>query len=229
MNNRPIACSRRDFLRCGSGVLAALALLPAWESFSGRAGTASLYSNQSPPTELDVEDIGQMIMAGFRGYTLKEKNPIVDDLEERCLGGVVLFDYDVAWGKCTRNIRSPEQLAALGARDYSYYTIPAAADQHGPGRGPHQPAQANLRLSAFLFAAVSGRPERPGVHPSRAARRRRRRCRRQASSVRGDQEDGGKRGHQRGAHRPVVPADYAAEGAVGGAVIDGGSPSSEVH
>ena len=107
------ACSRRDFLRFSGGTVA-FALMPAWSSLPYPAGVSPRNAEKPPRTELDVK-IGQMILAGFRGYTLKEKNPIVDDLAECCLGGVVLFDYDVAWGKYKRNIKSPEQLAELDA------------------------------------------------------------------------------------------------------------------
>ena len=362
---------------------------------------------KSPPTELDVK-IGQMIMAGFRGYTLKEKNPIVDDLEERCLGGVVLFDYDVAWGKYKRNIRSPEQLAALDAElqaitpfppllistdqeggrinrlkptygfppSYSqqylgdlndlafthacgettaqtlqtaginlnlapvvdlninpdnpiigHYERSFSADpdivtahalevigahhefgvlttlKHFPGHGSStgdshqgfvdvtntwseielqpfgniiQAGMCDVVMTAHIFnanldagyPATLSKPTITGLlreqlgwdgvvitddmgmgaitqyygfeaaaelaveagpiswlTPTTALFL----TQRSRRAFPGDQEDGGKRGHQRVAHRPVVPADYAAEGAIGGAVIDGSSPSSEVH
>jgi beta-N-acetylhexosaminidase len=104
MRSSTSSCTRREFfLRAGGGI-AALALLPT----RGPAVSAG----KPPATDLDVK-IGQMILAGFRGYTLEEKNPIVADLEHRSLGGVVLFDYDVATHKYKRNIKSPEQLAAL--------------------------------------------------------------------------------------------------------------------
>lgn len=57
--------------------------------------------------------IGQMLMAGFRGYTVNQKSPIIQDIKERHLGGVILFDYDVALGKPERNIQSPDQVKAL--------------------------------------------------------------------------------------------------------------------
>jgi beta-N-acetylhexosaminidase len=56
-----------------------------------------------------------MILAGFRDDKLKDKNPILADIQQRCLGGVVLFDWDVAMQKYKRNIKSPEQLAELDA------------------------------------------------------------------------------------------------------------------
>ena len=112
MMDRSASHSRRDFLRFGSGAIAALALMPANSSSSYQASTSILNGSKPPTGDLDVK-IGQMILAGFRGDTLKEKNPIVADLEDRSLGGAVLFDYDVATHKYKRNIESPEQLAAL--------------------------------------------------------------------------------------------------------------------
>lgn len=57
--------------------------------------------------------IGQMFMVGFRGLQIDEEHPIVQDIVERHLGGVVLFDYDVPNGEFVRNIESPEQLREL--------------------------------------------------------------------------------------------------------------------
>jgi beta-N-acetylhexosaminidase len=106
--------SRRDFLRYGGGALAALALAPAWRDAPPLAGECLAGPDTPPPSELDVK-IGQMILAGFRDDKLKDKNPIIADIQQRGLGGVVLFDYDVAMGKYKRNIKSPAQLAALDA------------------------------------------------------------------------------------------------------------------
>ncbi|MDC0336437.1 glycoside hydrolase family 3, partial [Pseudodesulfovibrio sp.] len=47
--------------------------------------------------------IGQMLMAGFRGYTVDKNSPVVRDITEHHLGGVILFDYDVALGQPERN------------------------------------------------------------------------------------------------------------------------------
>ena len=131
--DRSTSQSRRDFLRFSSGAIAALALMPAWSRFPALAGTSILDGRKPPPDDLDVK-IGQMILAGFRGYTLKKNNPIVADLEDRWLGGVVLFDYDVATHKYKRNIESPEQLAALDAALQATTPVPPlliSVDQEG--------------------------------------------------------------------------------------------------
>jgi beta-N-acetylhexosaminidase len=112
MDHTVSSCSRRDFLRFGGGAIAALALMPARKGFRAFENIPAVET--SPPGDLDVK-IGQMILAGFRDDKLKDKNPILADIQQRCLGGVVLFDWDVAMQKYKRNIKSPEQLAELDA------------------------------------------------------------------------------------------------------------------
>lgn len=130
MNVRSTMYSRRHFLRFGGG---ALALLPVWSNVSARGATGVLACRKPRPTDLDAK-IGQMILAGFRGYTLDDKNPIVADLHDRSLGGVVLFDYDVASSKYKRNIEAPAQLAALDAALQAATPLPPlliSVDQEG--------------------------------------------------------------------------------------------------
>jgi beta-N-acetylhexosaminidase len=107
MKSTPSSCTRREFLLWGGGSIAALALLPARRQ-------PAVSTGNPPEVDLDVK-IGQMILAGFRNDKLKDKNPIVADIHERYVGGVVLFDYDVASQKYKRNIRSPRQLQELDA------------------------------------------------------------------------------------------------------------------
>ena len=77
--------------------------------------------------------IGQMLMVGFRGLTVDDQHPIAQDIRERNLGSVVLFDYDVLSARYERNIASPEQLQALVASLQSGAEIPllVAIDQEG--------------------------------------------------------------------------------------------------
>jgi beta-N-acetylhexosaminidase len=120
------SCTRREFLLCGGGGIAALALLPMRPWVAAPAG-------KPPAANLDVK-IGQMILAGFRDEKLKDKNPIVADLEERHIGGVVLFDYDVASGKYKRNIKSPVQLQELDVDLLAATPVPPlliSVDQEG--------------------------------------------------------------------------------------------------
>ena len=77
--------------------------------------------------------IGQMLMIGFRGLSLAEAPQIADDIRDRHIGGVVLFDYDVPSRTPSRNISSPEQLASLTGELQKITTIPLliAIDQEG--------------------------------------------------------------------------------------------------
>jgi beta-N-acetylhexosaminidase len=118
--------TRREFLRQGGAGIAALALLSTGWPLAASA-------RKPPKPELDLK-IGQMILAGFRGYKSKDKNPLVADLEDRHLGGVVLFDYDMATQKYKRNIKSPEQLEALDAELQDATSVPPlliSVDQEG--------------------------------------------------------------------------------------------------
>lgn len=82
--------------------------------------------------DLDAK-IGQMLMLGFRGLALKPDDAIVQDLRERNLGAVVLFQYDGALKSWTRNIESPAQLQALNASLQEYAPTPLliSIDQEG--------------------------------------------------------------------------------------------------
>jgi len=104
MKSSTPSLTRREFLRQGSMGVAALALLSARRPLTALA--------DPPEPDLNVK-IGQMILAGFRGLKLQHKNPIVADLQDRYLGGVVLFDKDVPTNQYIRNIESPRQLEKL--------------------------------------------------------------------------------------------------------------------
>jgi beta-N-acetylhexosaminidase len=81
---------------------------------------------------LDVK-IGQMIMVGFRGLDVNEKSPVMRDIVERHIGGVILYDYDVPTNNPARNIESAGQLKALTAKLQAASEIPLfiAIDQEG--------------------------------------------------------------------------------------------------
>jgi beta-N-acetylhexosaminidase len=60
------------------------------------------------------EKIGQMLLTGFRGCTISGGDPITRDIAEGNLGGVILFDEDMADRSLpARNIQSPDQVRAL--------------------------------------------------------------------------------------------------------------------
>lgn len=67
-------------------------------------------------SEEDLEaKIGQMLMIGFRGLEVNEASPVVHDIQAGRIGGVILFDYDVALGSPVRNVASPGQVRQLVA------------------------------------------------------------------------------------------------------------------
>lgn len=59
------------------------------------------------------QKIAQMLLVGFRGFQLESDNPILQDLRDHHVGGIILFDYDVVFKSYERNIKSPEQLSLL--------------------------------------------------------------------------------------------------------------------
>jgi beta-N-acetylhexosaminidase len=119
--------SRRRFLHKSAQGAAALGLLaggagqhPAALASSASTGgkrpplpedaTRPAYAVPLPP--LDVK-IGQMLMVGFRGLTLRENSTIMRNIQDERVGAVVLFDQDVGLGRAARNIASPEQVQTL--------------------------------------------------------------------------------------------------------------------
>ncbi len=84
------------------------------------------------PVALD-KIIGQLIVVGFRGTTIEDRDWIAEQVASGQVGGVVLFDYDFESKKYVRNIESPEQLKTLCQELQKRATIPLliAADQEG--------------------------------------------------------------------------------------------------
>lgn len=61
-----------------------------------------------------AEKVGQMLLVGFRGLEVDASAPVARDASERHLGGVVLFDQEMADTQLQeRNIKSPAQVKAL--------------------------------------------------------------------------------------------------------------------
>ena len=156
---RGFSLSRRDFLRLAAwSGLGTLFALSGCHSPTRQAQPDNLPSTPIPPnppadtptplpsptivpsptaeavttTELDLK-IGQMLMVGFRGLRITTDHLIVPDIQERHLGGVVLFDYDVPTGTPVRNIESPDQVKALveDLQSFSAEPMLVAIDQEG--------------------------------------------------------------------------------------------------
>ncbi|MBD3409379.1 MAG: glycoside hydrolase family 3 [Ignavibacteriales bacterium] len=85
---------------------------------------------------MTLEDkLGQLVLIGFRDATLKDDNPIVEDLREGRVGGVYLSDKDLALRQDIRNIESPTQLRRLvdQIQSYAKYPVFVGIDQEGYG------------------------------------------------------------------------------------------------
>ncbi|HKJ87919.1 MAG TPA: glycoside hydrolase family 3, partial [Gammaproteobacteria bacterium] len=89
------------------GFLAAMALLLLPD--------AALPARTDTDRSLDFQ-IGQMLMVGYRGMLPGPDHPMMRAIHEQHIGGVILFNRDLARGTDWRNIRSPEQVRALTAR-----------------------------------------------------------------------------------------------------------------
>ncbi|RPI00124.1 MAG: glycoside hydrolase family 3 protein [Calditrichaeota bacterium] len=79
------------------------------------------------------EQIGQMLIIGFRGCAENELAAILHDIRTLHVGGVVLFDRDVPGNSWRRNIESPEQLARLSRvlQNEAKFPLLIAVDQEG--------------------------------------------------------------------------------------------------
>ncbi len=117
----------------------ALALLTACgsEGSIGGEGGSIGRDGAAPagPTSSDealADKIGELVMVGFRGMTLDGSEPILEQVRVGQVGGVVLFDVDVATGS-SRNIDSPGQLKSLVTELQAVAPSPllVAVDQEG--------------------------------------------------------------------------------------------------
>lgn len=68
---------------------------------------------ESIEATLMKEKIGQMLILGFDGFELEPNSPIGLAIQNRQIGGVILFDYDFKKKSYQRNIKNPTQLKRL--------------------------------------------------------------------------------------------------------------------
>lgn len=59
------------------------------------------------------DDIGEMLLVGFRGTSIDSTHHIYHDIVRYRVGSVILFDYDVPTGRRGRNITGKEQVKRL--------------------------------------------------------------------------------------------------------------------
>ncbi len=79
------------------------------------------------------EQIGQMLLVGFRGMDITAESPIVKDIKKYHIGGVIYFEKDMQLNSFERNIKSPQQLQNLSAQLQNVSKTPLfiAIDQEG--------------------------------------------------------------------------------------------------
>ncbi len=79
------------------------------------------------------EKIGQMLIIGFRGLTVENNSQIASDIKSGKVGGVILFDRDVALNSPIRNVESPTQVKQLIAtlRAFTNQKLFICVDQEG--------------------------------------------------------------------------------------------------
>lgn len=70
----------------------------------------------SPEEKALREEIGQMLLVGFRGTELSDTSHIVRDIRDYNIGGVILFEYDAPSRSRPRNISSRQQTKRLCAQ-----------------------------------------------------------------------------------------------------------------
>jgi len=123
--------TRRTFLKqaiCTAGI----AVCPGVLSGCATAGLQSALFRDA--TEITLEQkIAQMLIIGFRAMELKGDEPIVRDVRDLGIGGVILFDWDDNLKCYDRDIASPQQVAQLTATLRSYAKLPLliSIDQEG--------------------------------------------------------------------------------------------------
>lgn len=122
---RPVSAAKRPLLRLLAAALATLFCLVPASPFAT--------SSPEPPRPSLEAQIGQMLMVAFQGSHLPADHPILADIRQRNLGGVILFNYGGNAQKPAGNIESPTQLRALTTRLQKAAAIPLliAIDQEG--------------------------------------------------------------------------------------------------
>lgn len=116
---------RREFIKLAGMVLVAGCTPSASELITRpiiQPSTDKSKTELNP--SLDAK-IGQMLLVGFRGLEISSENdPIVQDIRKLHIGGVILYDYDIAENKPVRNIKSPEQVKKLIQNLQKYSKVP---------------------------------------------------------------------------------------------------------
>lgn len=111
-----------------------LTLVSSWFIYACRIPESGATTNTTT-TKLDSLDykIGQMLMVGFRGTSVKASNHIKRDIRKHHLGGVILYSRDLLLGQKPRNMVSKQQLKTLITNLKKLSSVPllVAVDEEG--------------------------------------------------------------------------------------------------
>jgi beta-N-acetylhexosaminidase len=69
------------------------------------------------------DKIGQMLLVGFDGLEVNDESPVVKQIDEYGLGGVILFDYDCKSKTFDKNIASVKQVQELNNNLQEFNTV----------------------------------------------------------------------------------------------------------
>lgn len=121
------------------------------------------WNHESEIKEIDLEEeielkeqIGQMLMFGFRGTEIEPDSHIIKVIKEAKIGGVVLFDYDIPSRSYPRNIIDPNQTRKLisNLQEHSSTPLFVSVDVEG---GKINRLKSEYGFSDFLSAKELGK------------------------------------------------------------------------
>jgi beta-N-acetylhexosaminidase len=119
------------------------------------------------------EKIGQMLLAGFRGYEVSDQHPLARDLAAHHLGGVILYDEETADPTLTgRNIKSRGQVKALveSLQRRARTPLLVAIDQEGGLVNRLKPVYGFPETISHEELGTINRPEQTFAHAQQTAR-----------------------------------------------------------
>lgn len=90
------------------------------------------------PEPIDPQRLGQMVLIGFRGTEVDSNHPVIRDLKDLNVAGVILYDQDYLLKDSSRNIESQDQLLKLSSDLISNAFTPPiiALHQDGSSKAP---------------------------------------------------------------------------------------------
>ncbi len=109
-----------------------------------------------PEPAFTDQQLGQLIVVGFRGTEVNKNHQIIKDLRDLQIGGVILFDHDHELNQSGRNIESPDQMLMLASDLITNSPVPPiiAVSQDG---GPGSPLKEKYGFPAYPSPAYLSR------------------------------------------------------------------------